>query len=186
MKFLTFLFLLTALFFFSPLSAQETQSGETFGRTFNLGIGIGGNYGYYGYVGRTLPVLHLDYEFDVARDFTIAPFVNFSSYRIRYKLDNTYYYYHATVLPLGAKGFYYFDRILGANSNWDFYMAGSIGLAIVFSSWDDNYYGDKNYYSEGNTLFMDLHIGTEYHFTNRLGAFLDLSTGVSTIGISIH
>jgi hypothetical protein len=76
--------------------------------------------------------------------------------------------------------------LLKANSKWDFYLAGSLGFAIVNSSWDNDYYGDRNYYHHGSSLFFDLHIGTEYHFNNHLGAFLDLSTGVSTIGLAIH
>jgi hypothetical protein len=35
-------------------------------------------------------------------------------------------------------------------------------------------------------LFLDLHLGAEYHLNNRVGLFLDLSTGVSTIGLAIH
>ncbi len=165
---------------------------EKFGKTLNLGLGIGGYAGYYGYVGRSLPVFHIDYEFDVAKNFTLAPFLNFYSYSNDYYWGNKnypyrYYSYTETVIPIGMKGTYYFDDLLQAGSNWDFYLAGSLGFAIVNRSWSDNYYGDKNYYRGPNSpLFLDLHIGTEYHFNNRIGAFLDLSNGVSTIGLAIH
>ena len=185
MKTITFTFLLLLGIFSINVSAQ-TNSSEEFGKTFNLGLGVGGYSGYYGYIGHTLPVLHADYEFNVATNFTLAPFISFYSYRIKHSWDNNYYYYHETVIPIGVKGTYYFDQILGANSDWDFYLAGSLGFAIVNSSWDGDYYGDKDYYHRGNPLFLDLHIGSEYHLNNRLGIFLDLSTGVSTIGIAIH
>ncbi|HZL10297.1 MAG TPA: hypothetical protein VFC65_09895 [Prolixibacteraceae bacterium] len=164
------------------LSAQERHYYGDYGNTLNLGLGIGGYSGYYGYVGHSLPVFNVNYEFDVANNFTLAPFISLSTYRSKY--NN--YYYHETIIPIGVKGSYYFDDILNANSNWDFYLAGSLGFSIVNSRWDDGYGGDKNYYNDGNPLFLDLHLGTEYHLNNKVGLFLDLSTGVSTVGIAIH
>lgn len=180
--------LLVALFAAVLFSQSGFAQSEKYGRTLNLGVGIG----YYGYINRSVPVLHLNYEFDVAKNFTLAPFISF------YQYDNTYYYnkknyphgyygYHAMVIPIGLKGTYYFDQILKANSKWDFYLAGSLGFAIVKTTWDDNYYGDeRDDYHGARPLYLDLHIGTEYHISNRLGIFLDLSTGISTIGLSIH
>lgn len=162
-------------------------SQEKYGKTLNLGLGIG----YYGYVGRSIPVLHLNYEFDAAKNFTLAPFITFYSYSNDYYYGNSnqgyrYYSYRETVIPLGVKGSYYFDNLLKANSKWDFYLAGSLGFAIVRASWDNDYNGDRNVYRGASPLFLDIHVGTEYHFNDRFGAFLDLSSGVSTIGLSIH
>ncbi len=189
------LLIFLAAFCFSG-TAQETNTGEKYGNTLNLGIGIGGYYGYtgyYSYVGRSLPVFNLNYEFDVAKAFTLAPFVSFASY------SNSYYYgnpsknhpyrnynYRETIVPIGVKGTYYFDNIVKAGSKWDFYLAGSVGFAIVNARWDNDYYGDQNYYRRGSSTFLDVHLGTEYHFNSHFGAFLDLSSGVSTIGLSIH
>ena len=181
-KIITLILLTILMVTGSGLSDQNRTSSENYGGTLNLGLGIGGYSGYYGYIGRSLPVFHLNYEFDVANNFTLAPFISFSSYRNRYDK----YYYHETLIPIGVKGTYYFDQILNANSNWDFYLAGSLGFTIVNSSWDNGYEGDVNHFEKGNPLFLDLHIGTEYHVSNRLGLFLDLSTGVSTVGISLH
>lgn len=169
--------LIIALILGFNLSAQKSNSYEKYGKTLNLGLGIGGYSGYYGYLGRTLPVFHINYEFDVANNFTIAPFITFFTYSGEY--------YHESVIPIGAKGTYYFDQILNANSDWDFYLAGSLGFALINTTWDNDYHGDKHY-NKANSLFLDLHLGTEYHISNGLGIFLDLSTGVSTIGIAIH
>ena len=174
---LTLLSLMTI--FGANVSAQRTTNSESYGHVFNLGLGIGGYSGYYGYIGHTLPVLSLNYEFDVANSFTLAPFVTFYSYH-----DNKYHY-RQTVIPIGVKGSYYFDKLLQARSNWDFYLAGSLGFSVVKSTWDDGYYRQTDY-SDASPLFLDLHIGTEYHFNSRIGAFLDLSTGVSTIGLAFH
>lgn len=179
-KTLTLAFLSLFLILGTSLSAQKRTYSGNHGGTLNLGLGIGGYSGNYEYVGHTLPVFNINYEFDVANNFTIAPFVSFYTYR------NDKYYYNETVIPIGAKASYYFDQILNANSDWDFYLAGSLGLAIVSSNWDSGYYLDDNHYHEVNPLFLDLHIGAEYHLNNKVGLFLDLSTGVSMVGIAIH
>ena len=173
--------------------AQEKFSYEKYGNTFNLGLGIGGTYGYYDYAGHSMPVFSANYEFDVAKYFTLAPFISFSSSRASYYWGDRnnnypyrYYYYHETVVPIGVKGTYYFDKLLKSNNKWDFYLAGSLGFAIISTRWDDGYYGDRNYFRNASSLFLDLHAGTEYHVNKKIGVFLDLSTGVSTIGLAIH
>ena len=161
---------------------------EKYGSTLNLGLGGGG---YSKYAGRSLPVFNINYEVDMAKNFTLAPFLSFYTFSKSYYWGNNnypyqYYSYHETVIPIGVKGTYYFDNLLNVNSKWDFYLAGSLGFAIVNSHWDNGYYGDKNYYHDPSSLFLDIHIGAEYHFTKRTGVFLDLSSGISTIGIAIH
>lgn len=173
-------------------ATQEATSTEKYGNTLNLGAGIG----YYGYIGHTLPVLTVNYEFDVARNFTLAPFAGVYSYRNYYywgnpntpKGDPSYrlYSYHATAIPVGVKGSYYFDELLHANSKWDFYAAASLGFVFRSVVWDNNYYGDRYAYQSTSAIYLDAHIGTEYHINNNIGLFLDLSTGVSTFGLAVH
>lgn len=159
----------------TTLSAQRnTFSG--YGHTLNLGLGIG----YYDYVGNSMPVLHANYEFDIANDVTLAPFVTFYSYRSHYGG----YSYRETVMPIGVKGTYYIDRLIRLSSDWDIYGAGSLGFGFRRVSWDNSYPGDRDDYPKGGALRLDLHIGAEYHLNDDLGIFLDLSTGVSTFGFS--
>lgn len=183
MKTKIFTLALLSLFLFTGtnLVAQNRTFGENHGNTLNLGLGVGGYGGYYSYYGGTIPVFSLNYEFDVANNFTLAPFVTFVSYHNYYKDHG----YRETIIPIGVKGTYYFDQILNANSDWDFYLAGSLGFSLVRTSWENNYQVDNNY-NTANPLFLDLHIGAEYHISNKVGLFLDLSTGVSTIGLAIH
>ena len=173
---LTLLLLLTLL---TPSTqAQRRTFTGNYGHALNLGIGIGGYSGYYGYYGHTLPVFDINYEFGVAKNFTLAPFLTVYSYSD----DN----YRALVTPVGVKGTLYLDQLLHAGSDWDFYTAGSLGVAIVNTTWDSNYNGDRSYYHSVDPLYLDLHLGARYHFNRNIGAFLDLSTGISTIGISIR
>jgi hypothetical protein len=160
---------------------------EQYAKTLNLGLGIG----YYGYVGHSLPVFHINYELPVAKNFTLAPFLTFYTYSNDYYWGNNnhqfrYYTYRQTVIPVGVKGTYYFDDILEAGTKWDFYLAASLGFSIVSSSWESDYDGDRNAFHGASSLYLDFHIGTEYHFNDHIGMFLDLSTGVSTVGLAIH
>lgn len=176
-----------------PLMGQQageenTGSGESYGNTLNLGIGIG----YYGYIGQTLPVVHADFEFQVAGHFTLAPFITVFSYRNYYywgNPNNPYknYYYRHTVIPIGVKGSYYFDHILRAGPKWDFYLAASLGFAIRKTVWESGYDGEPTVVSHGTSgLYLDGHIGAEYHLNQRLGLFLDCSSGISTFGLAVH
>lgn len=191
---------LTSLFLFMILGAnlsaqettQETDSQEKFGNTLNLGAGIG----YYGYVGHSIPVGILNYEFDVVRNFTLAPFIGIYSYQRYYywgnpnkpKEDLSYrqYSYRVTAVPVGVKGTYYFDQLFRANSKWDFYAAGSVGFVFRSVTWDNEYYGDRGIHQSASPLYLDAHIGAEYHLNQKVGLFLDLSSGVSTFGLAVH
>ncbi len=184
--------LILATFLFSAMfagsaTAQESNDGENFGNTLNIGVGIG----YYGYIGQTLPVLHANYEFNVARNFTLAPFITMYSYKKYYNWGNPNdgykdYYYRTTVIPVGVKGSYYFDQFLGAGSRWDFYLAGSLGFAIRKTVWENGYNGDYVASNSTSGLYLDAHIGTEFHASEKIGLFLDLSTGLSTFGLAVH
>jgi hypothetical protein len=187
MKIYLYLFALISLLGWESVSAQKNTASESFGNTLNLGVGLG----YYGYVGHVMPVIHADYEFQVARNFTLAPFITVYSYRnSRYwgNPNNPYnhYYYRQTVIPIGVKGTYYFDRLLHAGPSWDFYLAGSLGIAIRTTTWDNGYGGETAVSHGSSGLYLDGHIGAEYHLNQKLGLFLDLSTGISTFGLAIH
>jgi hypothetical protein len=169
------------------LAAQKGGGGERYGKTLNAGIGLG----YYGYAQSVMPVVHADFEFDVAKNFTLAPFITVYSYQNNYywggpKYPYKNYYYRQTVVPIGVKGTYYFDQLLNASSKWDFYLAGSLGFAIRKTTWETGYYGETVVRNGSSGLYLDAHIGTEYHINDKLGLFLDISSGISTFGLGFH
>jgi hypothetical protein len=183
--------LISALFCVSinvtQVFAQEETSGEKYGNTLNAGLGIG----YYGYVGHSMPVININYEIGIAKNFTLAPFVTVYSYTsYRYWGNPNYpyrnYSYRQTVIPIGVKGTYYFDQLVHAGSKWDFYLAGSLGFAIRKTTWENEYYGETTVQNSSSGLYLDVHIGAEYHINERLGIYLDLSTGLSSLGLAFH
>lgn len=157
---------------------------ERFGNTLNVGAGVG----YAGYA----PALNINYEFDVFRNFTLAPFASVMTYR-KYRYwggpNHPYrdYYYRETTVPIGVKASYYFDEWLKASDRWDFYVGTSLGVAFRTTTWESGYDGDrtiKHYYQ--SPLYANMHIGSECHLSDRLGIYLDLSTGISTFGLGFH
>lgn len=172
--------------------AQGTSEPEKYGKTLNLGAGIG----YYGYIGQPVPVGTINFEFDVAKNFTLAPFVGLYTYRTYYYWgdpDKSYsdpsyrrYSYRSVAVPVGLKGTYYFDQLFKANQKWDFYAAASVGFVFRSIIWDSDYYGSRNVYRSASPLYLNAHIGAEYHINEKTGLFLDLSTGVSTFGLAVH
>jgi hypothetical protein len=167
------------------LSETEAQAQENYS-ALNLGFGVGGHSGYSRYAAHPVPVFSLNYEFNVVRNFTLAPFVSAYTYADSYYWSNDNYTYCETVIPVGLKGSYYFDELLDANSKWDFYAAASAGFAIVSSRWEAGYGGDKNYFARGRAVFVDLHAGAQFNFSRKAGVYLDLSSGISTIGLAFH
>lgn len=45
---------------------------------------------------------------------------------------------------LFIKGFHYFDQLLDATPNWDFYGVVSLGITILKTIWDKRYTSEKN------------------------------------------
>jgi len=169
------------------LLSLRSNAQDNYGKTLNIGLGLGGGYSANSVYA---PLLTVNYEFDIARNFTLAPFITYSYYHSYYYWGNaTYpyenYSYAESAIPFGVKGYYYFDQLLNAGPKWDFYGACSVGFVYRNIAWESGYNG--GYYLTGMTPFyFDVHIGAEYHFTGKVGLFLDLSTQGSTVGLSIH
>lgn len=128
---------------------SNASSSETYGNVLNVGIGLDFLI--------SAPILHANYEFDIAKNFTLAPYVNVPSY--------------LSFLQFGAKGTYYFDDLIELNKNWDLFLGASAGLTFPYHNWDNK--------------ILSLHVGSEYHINDRIGVYLDLSR-FSTIGIAIR
>jgi len=172
------------------VTEKQPSYPEKYGNTINAGIGVG-YYGGYGYRSSSMPVLHANYEFDVARNLTLAPFITYYSFQNNYYWGNPKYpyrdySYRHTIIPVGVKGTYYFDQLLRAGSKWDFYLAGSLGFAFHKTTWETDYYGETAVRQGSSGLYLDGHIGTEFHLTKTAGLYLDLSSGFSTFGLAIH
>jgi hypothetical protein len=185
MKKLNILFLVLLV----PLcvAAQQPSAGEVYAQSLNISAGTG----YYRYVGYNVPVVHANYELPVDELLTVAPFAAFYRYETNYYWgDEThtprYFHYSEKVLPIGIKVTGYLDELINAGKRWDFYAAGSIGLIIRKTSWVADYEGPRKINPGTGGMFLDFHVGTEFHCTRMLGIQLDCAAGETTLGLAFH
>ncbi|MEH0157139.1 hypothetical protein V6R21_23660 [Limibacter armeniacum] len=182
------LVMLCMVFMTSTFAQSRRSSGgapSSYGNTLNIGLGLG-----YG-----VPLL-VNYEFDVAKDFTLAPFIGYHRYREYWGRYNAYYI--ENIVPIGAKGTYYLDDVFGlTNPKWDLYGAASLGFNIYSYRWKDatpdGWDDSWDAASETSALFLTVHAGAQYHFNSKLGVFLDLAGGLAgpstvmpTVGLAIN
>jgi len=177
--------LLSALVLICLCAKGVAQTSESYGKTLNVGVGVG----YYGLGGHSAPAFTVNYEFDIHKNMTIAPFIGLYTYSDYVYWGDPYYPYRSysyreTVIPIGAKFAYYFDDVLHASPRWDFYAAVSAGFAFRMVSWASDYSGDKTLSNDASVFTLNLHIGARYYLNKRTALFMDLSTGVSTVGVS--
>ncbi len=163
--------------------ALEISNPEEYGKILNLSAGIG----YCSYMGNLRPVAHIDYEFEMSEYFTIAPFMNIHSNSRLYCWSRKNYQYlfnnnKEIIIPLGVKGSYYFGKLLGIGSDWDFYAGGSVVFAMINSS----SFGEKTVYHAASPIYFDMHMGAKYRLNYETSLFLDISSGISAFGLSVN
>lgn len=156
---------------------------EHFGHTLNIGLGPG----YFGASLMRSPYFTVNYEVEVLRNFTLAPFVGFATYRSNEILYGARYYsYRGTIMPLGVKAIYYFDEVIELPWRWDLYAGASLGYTIASKRWEPGYTGVSGSLPGISSVFAAIHVGAEYHVSDVTGIFLDLSNNVTTAGVGIH
>ncbi|WP_017258156.1 hypothetical protein [Pedobacter arcticus] len=83
-----------------------------------------------------------------------------------------------TAIYLALRGSYYFNNLLKISSQKiDLYGGPSVGYRIF--SWKDDFSGSLSS-KYGSGLFIGVHIGGKYYFTDKIGGFLELGDIGST------
>lgn len=187
MKYRYFALFLSLLMIQNQLLAQKTETKEYYGNVLNAGIGMT----YYNYVGYPVQAVHLNYELQLDRNVTAAPFVMLYAYRGTYRWGDAYtvgrtYKYSEIVVPVGFKISYYLDELLKTGAKWDFYSSGALGFVYRKTTWEPSYKGKSQTDPGMGPLYVDVHIGTEYHIHKSVGLVLDISAGVSTLSLAFH
>jgi len=128
--------IVVALFSMNSLFAQAVPQ-----LNFGLGFDNGG----------LLPI-YVSYDFPVHNDVSIAPM-----FETDLNLD---------WVTIGARGDYYFDRLINLPADWDVYGGANLGMNILLGS----------RYSE---LDMGLQIGGRWRWNKKWALNLEVSGGVS-------
>jgi hypothetical protein len=172
------------------LKAQPFESGTNM---INAGIGLGSSLGSFGYTSQT-PGISASFErgmWEVGGHGVIS-LGGYLGYKA-YKFTSTYLYNGGiysysnkwSYLILGARSAYHYNGL--SEDKIDLY--GGVMLSFYSRSHkyeDNNPAYDYPYVESGNSgLNLSLYAGGRYMFSDNIGAFLELSHGISFLSLGV-
>ncbi|QNF35273.1 hypothetical protein HUW51_22075 [Adhaeribacter swui] len=167
------LFCLVALFTFSQAQAQTPVKNKY----LNAGIGLAA------YTAGGVPI-GASLEVDYKNNISIGGFVDYA----RYGYKAAGYRWNYNFLYFGARGSYHLGELMKDldinDSKFDPYVGASLGVRTAWYSDNDEYDNDFNSpYNSG--LFLGIHVGSRYMFSEKLGGFAEVGYGVSALRLGI-
>ncbi|WP_121352047.1 hypothetical protein [Flavisolibacter nicotianae] len=173
---LTAFVLLLACFLQTNIKAQSNDAfGDVKGTNLlNAGVGLG-SFGLSGTGG--LPLI-ASFEHGVSRNISVGLEAGF----IQQKYASDWKY---TYLIFGARGSYHFAI---NNPKLDLYGGAGLLYRHFSFTYTDGNTGDQPAYdfnSSGGDMIIDLHAGTRYLFNDHVGAFGELSYGISPLKLGV-
>lgn len=135
----------------------------------NLGIGIGG-YGYFNGSG-----LGLNAAFDVGimKNITVGGVVGYRSYGSG-----------VNSFDIGARGSYHFNELLSLSTDKADLYAG-IGLSFYRLSYGNTYLRSVGISDTYSTVYVPIHVGGRYFFTDAIGGFAELGSSLATLKLGL-
>lgn len=164
---LSVLFLLIALAF-SPAQAQTRN------KYLNAGIGLGS------YTAGGLPI-GASFEVDLKNNISVGGSFDYSRYGYRsygYKWNYTFMY-------IGGRASYHAGELLGVtNDKFDPYVGVSLGVRT--SSYKDNSgYAYEYYNPYRGGVYLGLHLGSRYMFSEKIGGFAEVGYGIAALKLGV-
>lgn len=138
----------------------------------NLGIGVGGysSAGGIAFGGSA--------DFGVAPNITVGGQIAYRSFSYGYLGFNDKINY----LYFAARGSYHFNEILNLSTDKADLYAG-IGLGYQNVSYSDKFGTGFNTFGSG--IFVPVHLGGRYFFSEKVGGFAELGTGVAPLMLGV-
>ena len=171
-KFTVFLFCLVALFSITKSQAQTAPKNKY----LNAGIGLAA------YTAGGIPI-GASLEMDIKENISVGGFIDYANYGYRslgYKWNYNFLYF-------GARGSYHLGNLLEEldidNSKLDPYAGLSLGIRSAWYSDNDELDNFTSPYNGG--LFLGVHVGSRYMFSEKLGGFAEVGYGVSALRLGI-
>lgn len=140
----------------------------------NAGIGLAAYYG------GGLP-LGASFEVEIKKNVSVGGSVDY----LRYGYNSGGYKWNYTFIYAGARGSYHLGEALGVgNDKFDPYVGATLGFR--HASYKDNY-GYNDYYSSpyNSGLFLGVHLGSRYLFSEKIGGFAEVGYGVSALRLGV-
>lgn len=159
--------ILTGSFFLGTNVQAQNGAFKKADKLLNIGVGINSPYD------RGIP-LGASFEKGITDNISVGVNVDYLSSNYRFgslKLNFTTIY-------LAARGSYHFNNLLKIkNEKIDVYAGPSLGYRIF--SWKDN--SDNSLSSAyGSGLYLGVHVGGKYYFTDKIGVFAEVGDVGST------
>ncbi|MBB6460820.1 hypothetical protein [Flammeovirga kamogawensis] len=158
---------------------RSSSAAGNYSGVHHLNVGLA-SYWNHGGTG-----IQLDYEFHLAKDFTVAPSLSYASHIHQHHNNDDWR--HSTI-GLGARFRWYADRVLNiSHPKWDVFASGDIGFAINSYKYvgDGSHNHNEDYNgSTSSPLWIGLGIGGKYHFNDKIGLQLIIGSGAQ-IGIHV-
>jgi len=150
-----------------PAKAQTIDKGTKF---LNAGLGIG-SFAYRG-----LP-LGASFEVGIKENISVGGFADYATYGYNYGG----YKWRYTFLFFGARGSYHLGEILNLNEKkFDPYAGLSLGVRTAHYK-DNAGYNDGYTSPYGSGLFLGVHVGGRYMFSEKIGGFAEVGYGVAAL-----
>lgn len=158
--------IITAALLFIPVAASA-QYGGPGTIDINAGIGLGSNL-----TGTGIPIgLSVDYGFN--EQITIGGYAGFASTSEDFGMGTWKY----TNIIVGARGTYHKEFV----ENIDTYGGLLLGYNIASAEWD----GPGNLEASAGGFTYSFFVGGRYHFTEKVGAYMELGYGIAIIQTGI-
>ena len=140
-------------------------------KLINLGIGVGGysSAGGIAFGGSA--------DFGVAPNITVGAQLAYRSFNFGYSGFNDKINY----LYFAARGSYHFNELLNLSTDKADLYAG-IGLGYQNVSYSNSIYNGTSF---GSGIYVPIHLGGRYFFSEKIGGFAELGTGVAPLMLGI-
>lgn len=149
----------------SPTTHAQTSTGNSRSKYLNVGVGVAAYYG------AGFP-LGASFEIDMKNNVSVGGSFDF----LRYSGGYTFIY-------VGARASYHLGELLNVQDNkFDPYIGATLGFRHTGY---DNSYGYYDYGSYNSGLYLGIHLGSRYYFSDKLGGFAEVGYGVSALKLGL-
>jgi hypothetical protein len=157
----------------APAKPAKTLAGTRY-KYLNAGIGLAAYYGGGLPIGMSFEVTTKN------RNISVGGSVDY----FRYGYNSGGYKWNYTFVYAGARASYHLGELLDVQTDkFDPYVGATLGLR--YAGYKDTY-GYDNYASPYNSgLFLGIHLGSRYMFSEKVGGFAEVGYGVSALRLGV-
>lgn len=140
---------------------------------------LNGGIGLASYWGGGIPI-GVSFETTIMDNVSVGGSIDYAHYGRNYGG----YKWNYNFIYAGARGSYHFGELLETGDKFDPYAGISLGFR--YASYKDSYGYSNDYYNPYNSgLYLGIHVGGRYYFTDKIGGFAEVGYGVSALRLGV-